>query len=373
MNSIPSSSPSIEVEVAETKPSWRETYLGLGDDRDTKNVSWGAIFAGVVTTAGLLVLFSLLGSAIGLGIIKPTSNQPFSGLGVGLLIWAVLSLLVSFGVGGYVTGALAGRAGFLHGIVSGAGGLIVVTVVATMTAGAALGAVGTLVAPTVSAIGSGAGAVGSAAGNALDGVTDAISDELSGVNGRDVSQQTEQILVGTGIPELQPGYLREQAKESTDDIAAAGRELLANPDNYDTILSDLGSSLANRANTISGSVDRDAIAKSVAANTDLTGAQAQQTVDNIADGIQSAANNARTAFNNADQAVDRVTTEVKTTIDRARQVAEDASNNIATAAGWGFAAGLLTLIVTAFAGLLGARSVAPKRVTTSHQGVTTAN
>lgn len=361
--------PRPEPKTTADKPSWRETYLGVGDDRDTKNVSWGAIFAGIFTTLALLVVFSLLGSAIGLGIIEPTSDEPFSGLGVGLTIWAIFTLLISIGAGGYVTGALAGRAGFLHGVVTWAGGLLAIVVVAAFTAGSALGIAGNVVTQTVSAVGSGAGTVASAAGDALDGATDVIAQELSGIQGEDVAQQTEDILVGTGVPELQPDYLETQAQEATDEVTAAGRDLLVNPEDYEQILSDLGTSLADRAETIGDAVDRDAIANSVAANTDLTGAEADQVVDNIAEGVETAAENASAAFSNADEALQTVTTEVGSFVDDTLQVTEEATNNVAATAGWGFAAALLALAASAFAGLLGARSVTPKRTTGDFQQI----
>jgi hypothetical protein len=88
-----------------TKPSWRTTYLGVGDGVDAKNVSWGAVFAGIVTTIAVLIAFSLLGTAIGLGVTKLTADQPFQGVGTALAIWAILTL--AFLSGGLLTLGLA--------------------------------------------------------------------------------------------------------------------------------------------------------------------------------------------------------------------------------------------------------------------------
>lgn len=69
-----------------------------------RNISWSSIFAGVVSFLSLLILFSLIGSAIGLGVTDVTSNNPFDGVGTGLIIWAILSLLISLFVAGFVSG-----------------------------------------------------------------------------------------------------------------------------------------------------------------------------------------------------------------------------------------------------------------------------
>lgn len=339
------------------KPGWRTTFLGAGDDVDAKNVSWGAIFAGITTSIAVLIAFSLLGTAIGLGVTDPTSDSPFAGVGTGLAIWAIFTLVLAIAAGGFVTGVLAGRAGFIHGVVTWAGSMIAAAVVVTMTASAALGAVGSVFSTTASAVGSGASSVASVVGDAVDGATDQIAEGLSDIDGQDVQQQTEQILAGTGVPELQPEYLQGQVTEARDEILGAGRALLVNPENYEEILSGLGSSLADRAENISDSVDREAIARSVAANTDLTGAEAEQVVNNIADGIETTTATVQSELSDVDQRIQELQTQVETVVEDARQVADEATNNAAAAAGWAFAGSLIALVIAAFAGLLGARVV----------------
>lgn len=344
------------------KPSWRTTFLGAGDDVDAKNVSWGAIFAGITTSIAVLIAFSLLGTAIGLGVTDPTSDRPFAGVGTGLAIWAIFTLVLAIAAGGFVTGVLAGRAGFIHGVVTWAGSMIAAAVVVTMTASAALGAVGSVFSTTASAVGSGASSIASVVGDTIEGATDQIAEGLSDVDGQQVQQQTEQILAGTGVPELQPEYLQGQVTEARDEILGAGRALLVNPENYEQILSGLGSSLADRAENISDSVDREAIARSVAANTDLTGPEAEQVVNNIADGIETTTATVQSELSDVDQRIQELQTQVETVVEDARQVADKATNNAAAAAGWAFAGSLIALVIAAFAGLLGARVVGERNV-----------
>lgn len=83
--------------------------------------SWGAIFAGVLVAIASQVLLVMLGLAVGAAAIDPNAASPFSGLGIGSIIWLVLSGFLSLFAGAYVTGRLSGvvnRAdGGLNGLV----------------------------------------------------------------------------------------------------------------------------------------------------------------------------------------------------------------------------------------------------------------
>lgn len=347
-----------------TKRSWRSTFLGVGDGVDAKNVSWGAVFAGIVTTIAVLIAFSLLGTAIGLGVTEPTSDQPFQGLGTGLAIWAIVTLAIAIAAGGFVTGVLAGRAGFIHGVVTWGGSIIAAAVVVSLAASAVLGAVGAVFSSTASAVGSGASSLGSVVTSAVGGATDQIADALSDVDAEEVQAQTEDILIGTDVPQLQPGYLQEQVQESQEEILDAGRALLSDPDQYEQILSDLASSLADRAQTIGEAVDREAIANSVAENTDLTGAEAEELTNDIADGLETAADTVQQELSTVDERIQDLQTQVTATVEQARESADEVADSAAAAAGWAFAGTLIALVISAFAGLLGARLVDERPVRT---------
>jgi hypothetical protein len=81
-------------------------------------VSWGAIFAGAVMALATFFVLSLLGGAIGLSLSDAASS---SSIGMGAGIWAILSLLISMFVGGFVAtqctvGETKGEA-LIHGVV----------------------------------------------------------------------------------------------------------------------------------------------------------------------------------------------------------------------------------------------------------------
>lgn len=72
-----------------------KSYFAPETDDAGRNISWSSIIAGVVTFIAFLIMFSLIGTAIGLGVTDATSNDPFAGVGTGLAIWGILSLLIS--------------------------------------------------------------------------------------------------------------------------------------------------------------------------------------------------------------------------------------------------------------------------------------
>lgn len=84
-------------------------------------VSWGSIFAGVVTALGLSVLLYALGLALGLSSINPQDTGSAKSSGIFTGIWSILSPLIALFVGGIVAGRCAGvqtkASGGIHGLV----------------------------------------------------------------------------------------------------------------------------------------------------------------------------------------------------------------------------------------------------------------
>lgn len=80
-------------------------------------LSWGAIFAGLITALVLQVVLAVLGLAVGMSIWDP--GDPAADLGIGAGIWMAVAVLISLFAGGVVTGRLAGVLspgdGALHG------------------------------------------------------------------------------------------------------------------------------------------------------------------------------------------------------------------------------------------------------------------
>lgn len=335
---------------------WRQRVIFDDAEHAGARLSWGAIFAGIFTLLAVLLTSSLIAVAIGFGVPDLTSNQPFEGLGTGMAIWAIATLIIALLAAGYVTGLFAGRVGFLHGVVVWAAGLIVMAFIATSAISSALGAAGTMLGAIGNAAGQGVQSVTSVTVDAVDGLTDQVGDELSDI---DVNEEIETILVGTDVAELQPEYLQQQVDDARDEIADAGRRLLVSPQDYETILGDLSEDLEARLTTITEAIDRDAIANSVEANTDLTGPEAEEATDNVIVFIE----DVEVRLSNADQTLEDLTLQVEALIEDAREVAEDVTDAIARMALWAVLGLLLGLAVASLGGYLGAKTMPLKRET----------
>lgn len=116
-------------------------------------VSWGAIFVGVVISMALMVLFTTLGMAIGAAAVDPLYEEaPLSGLGVGTGIYIVLTQLIALGAGGFAAARLAAApdmlASLLHGAAVWAAATVLLAWSAIAGGGAAFGAATNAVAST---------------------------------------------------------------------------------------------------------------------------------------------------------------------------------------------------------------------------------
>src|SRR5688500_4657593 len=70
-------------------------------------ISWPAIFAGAFIAVGLQLLFVLLGTAIGLSVFDPAQADPTTtGATLTLGIYLLVTMLISFFIGGYATSRL---------------------------------------------------------------------------------------------------------------------------------------------------------------------------------------------------------------------------------------------------------------------------
>ncbi|WP_232548950.1 hypothetical protein [Propioniciclava soli] len=149
----------------------QEALIGTDRSRRTPNISWGSIFAGVVTFLGLTVVLNIASAAMGLDGVS----------GVATGIWSLIALALALAVAGYVAGALAVRGGLLHGFLTWATSILAVLVLAGWLGGALLGAVGNL-----------AGVVSSQVDVTAQQVEDAATQADQQVDQQQVEQQAAQ-------------------------------------------------------------------------------------------------------------------------------------------------------------------------------------
>lgn len=107
------------------------------------HVVWGAIFAGAVIVMVSQLVLSLLGAGIGLSAIDTAQAESARTVGIGAMIWWVLSGIAAFYAGGWVAGRLSGfpwrTDGILHGLLTWGVTTLFLFLFLTSTIGALIG------------------------------------------------------------------------------------------------------------------------------------------------------------------------------------------------------------------------------------------
>lgn len=323
------------------------------------NLSWGAVFAGVVTFIALVLTLSLVGSALGFAQFNPTQPNPFQGVGTGQLIWIVVELILAFLGAGFVSGATARRMGHLHGFLTWATSLIAVVVLLTWLAGAALNAATNAAGSVLNAGGQAVGTVAQTAGDAISSGVNALAENID-VNNSDVEQlnsDVKDVLRDTDVKELQPEYLSDQMSGATEDIAQAAKDVVVHPENADQTFSQLRDRLTKRVDSISQNVDRQAVANAVAQNSDLSQAEAEKATDNLIQGYEKAAATARDEITKAADNIEQTQKDLSQKIDQvteqAKQGTEEAANAVSKGSIWAFIGVVIGAIISSLGGALG--------------------
>ncbi len=200
--------------------------------------SWGAIFAGVFVALGTQLLLVMLGLAIGLGAIDPQSQNPFSGIGMGSVIWLFLSAIVSLFAGGYVAGRLAAVASRGDGGLNGAVVWALILVLSVFITGQGLAGI---VGGVTSVVQQGASAASSGADQGLiedllrsSGLTEEPEVQTTEVPGQEAEQPAPPSEEGltqddaakilsenTGLSEQEAQALLERGERAAGDVDIA--------------------------------------------------------------------------------------------------------------------------------------------------------
>src|SRR6185312_2904364 len=128
-------------------------------------MSWGAIFGGSFVAIAVMAALSLLGAGIGLASAPAaeTAGGLAMGLGIGAVVWLIVSGVVSFYAGGWVTGRLT-RTGIVsesvvHSAVTWAFATTAFLFLLTTAVGGALGGAASLLGAGVKTAAAGEGAL----------------------------------------------------------------------------------------------------------------------------------------------------------------------------------------------------------------------
>lgn len=269
-------------------------------EQPRSRVSWGAVLAGTLVALMVMTLIHLLVLGLGLQAIDPaTERDPFEGVGTGALIGVIVANVIALFAGGWTAAKLANQPGrtdaTLHGVLTW--GLLTVLSFWLLSS-----AVGTLVSGVTGIVGQGLSAVGQGIGAVAPEAAQAVEDALA-----------------------DQGVSLDEIRQEIDEMATTDAE---------APLADTRA-LVERFFTEEGEVDRQEVTQALAANTEMSEAEAEQ---------QLAEWEARVE-------------EAQQTVEEARQqaevAAERASDAIGAAALWTFVGLLIGAIVAVLGSLAG--------------------
>jgi hypothetical protein len=107
-------------------------------------VNWSAIWTGTLAALAAVLIFGLIGLAIGATLIDPEHRVvDLRKFGIGTLIWSICSAFFAFVIGGWVTGKVAGilraEPAMLHGAIAWLVALPLLVVLVALGAGSYFG------------------------------------------------------------------------------------------------------------------------------------------------------------------------------------------------------------------------------------------
>ncbi len=331
----------------------RYRYFG-GTDLDGKRLTWSGVVAGIFTFLAVFLTLSLIGFSIGLTTLNPLAENPLNHVGTNVTIWTIIALIISFASGGFISGLVANKAGFLHGFMTWVTGVILVAFLVTSTVGGLLKTTGSAVANVATGVGKGSTVIVSKSGDMLHEAVDKVSNEMLNVDTDELEGQVKSILKDTEVKELQPGYLNSQLDQSKEDIKATAKNIVLEPTNYKDEVNELLNKLENRTKTITDAVDKDTIANAVSNNTDLNDDEAKQAVDNIYNEYQVASKEVSKSIDEAKVQINQLSQDVEEFKEDVKVGADQAADTGAKSALYLFIGLLIAMIITSFAGVKGA-------------------
>lgn len=333
-------------------------YVHDGATRDAGlNISWGSLLAGLVTFIATSIMFSLIGAAIGFGAPDLTASNPLDGVGMGLVIWTLFALVLSFGASGYVAGLTASRSGFVHGFLTWALNIIAMFVLMTSVASSAFSAVGTLLGYTGDAVGTTLSTAGDAVGSMTEDAFQAISENVDiDMSNLDIDQEVVDALENSDIEQLQPDYLQSQLDATVDEITAAGKSIVVDGEDPNQVFDELTTNIQERVENITAEIDEEELTQAIAENTELTEQEAQDAVQNIQEGYAEATEQANQLLADAETALNDMRAEAEQAIEDARVQAEEVANATSKYSLYIFIGLLVAMVLTSFAGFAGAKT-----------------
>lgn len=327
------------------------------------NFSWRGVIAGVVTALAVSVVMALLGVALGFVVVDPMSNDPLAGLGLTFGIWSVVSILLSLAAGGYVAGRIAPARGAEHGFMVWATVLVVGTLFSGLAVGTAVKSVGAVAggvgSGVIQAAGSIGGGVADLAGNAIDAVHDNVYLDYEPSEIRD---NVAAVLRDTGIPTLQPEYLRDQMREARSDFRTALNQISMNTDDFDQAIGTFLDRQKTRIDDLASTVDRDAAVTALASRRNISRSEAEGAVDGALVVYRRASEQAQNALSEARLQFEEARAHLAALAHQARVEADAFASAVARSAVLAALAIIIGAVVSSLTGLYGNRQYSHRYV-----------
>jgi MFS family permease len=152
-------------------------------------ISWGAVIAGVILSLIVYLVMSVLGTAIGASLLSPMSQQnPGHGFGFGSGVWVIVTTVLAVFVGSYFAGRCAPVLGWLHGLLAWAVMTLMVVYGMASFVGGAVSAAGSVASTSATA---GAAASNQANNSVLDSARQQIQGAVASAAAEASSPQGE--------------------------------------------------------------------------------------------------------------------------------------------------------------------------------------
>jgi len=167
-------------------------------------LSWGSVIAGVILSSIVYLIMSVLGTAIGASLLSPLSRpDPLHGFGFGSGVWVIVTTVLAVFVGSYFAGRCAPVLGWLHGLLSWAVMTLLVVFGMTSLVGSAVSTLGSVAATSAQ--------VGATAANQTDTVTSMVNS----------AKQQLQAAVASAASEASSPQAEQDARQAGE-MAARG-------------------------------------------------------------------------------------------------------------------------------------------------------
>lgn len=324
-----------------------ETHIHAGTTGSHQS-NLGAVIVGTIVALGLMVLFTLLGVAIGVASLEEVGD----GLGLGAAIYIVITQIICLAAGGFTA------ARFISPTDSSAGAFGGVAVWALATLLVAWGGVsaGTTVISSTSSLVAQTSKTTASAVEAIapeDISVPDISEIAGSISMADLPPELQQTLRDAN---LTPSQVREAAREAFRNaiseqemnrarslLSGTLSDIIENPSSFSEEVNEALDQLVQGENAVLNEQDLTQAQNALLTELDISEDQAEQLVNEV-----------QSAFDSAVETLRQTVSEMQ---DRLVSAVNDVQSAVASAALWLFIASLLGLGAAAGAGVFGHRRI----------------